>query len=175
MKITLKNSRKAKKLKLSVQPGGLVVVTKPFFISKKSVFKFINEQKAWIEKNINKQKNVKSLKSKREDYLKYKEESRRIISLKIEEINKFYKFNFKNVSIKNQRTRWGSCSSLGNLSFNWQVAKLPGELTNYIIVHELCHLKEMNHSFRFWNLVSRYIPNYKNLRKKLIKDGISLA
>lgn len=62
---------------------------------------------------------------------------------------------------------WGSCSKKGNLNFNWRLIQLPPELADYVIVHELCHLKELNHSQRFWDLVGQAIPDYKERRQAL--------
>jgi len=83
--------------------------------------------------------------------------------------NQFYGFEYKRISIRNQKTRWGSCSKKGNLNFNYKLLFLSQEQADYIIVHELCHLKEMNHSKRFWNLVLESILDYKNVRKSLKK------
>ena len=71
------------------------------------------------------------------------------------------------VTIKAQKTRWGSCSSLGNLNFNWRLIMMPQKIIDYVVVHELCHLKEMNHSSAFWNRVEEIIPDYRNRRKWL--------
>ena len=77
--------------------------------------------------------------------------------------------NFKvgKITIRGQKTRWGSCSTNGNLSFNYNLLRFRKEIIDYVIIHELCHLKEMNHSERFWKLVEGYYPDYKNLRKEL--------
>lgn len=74
------------------------------------------------------------------------------------------------VFIKDQRTLWGSCSGKRNLNFNWRLAAAPPEVLDYVIVHELCHLREMNHSKRFWSLVSGFYPDYK-MRRKWLKDN----
>lgn len=71
------------------------------------------------------------------------------------------------VTIKAQKTRWGSCSSLGNLNFNWRLIMMPQKIIDYVVVHELCHLKEMNHSSAFWNRVEEIMPDYRNRRKWL--------
>lgn len=107
------------------------------------------------------------LKRDNSHYLEHKDKARKYVIKEIEEINKLYNFEFKRIFIRNQRSRWGSCSSKGNLNFNYRIVLLPQELSKYIIVHEICHLKEFNHSKRFWNLVSLCIPNYKEVRKKL--------
>ncbi len=76
-------------------------------------------------------------------------------------------FSINRVSIKGQKTRWGSCSTKKNLSFNFKLMKFKDEIIDYVIIHELCHLKEMNHSKKFWLLVEKYCPQYKILRKEL--------
>ena len=106
-------------------------------------------------------------KNRRADYLKYKELTRALVTQKISEYNAFYNCTFGKVTIRNQRSRWGSCSKKGNLNFNYRLALLPEELANYIIVHELCHLGQFNHSKNFWDLVSLTIPNHLELRKRL--------
>ncbi len=70
-------------------------------------------------------------------------------------------FNYNRISVRNQKTRWGSCSSKGNLNFNFRIVFLPDELAEYLVIHEFCHLKEMNHSHRYWKLVSSFDIDYK--------------
>lgn len=76
------------------------------------------------------------------------------------------------VSIRGQKTRWGSCSSKGNLSFNYNLLRFRKDVVDYVIIHELCHRIEMNHSPKFWNLVGKYCPDYKNLRKELKEHSL---
>ncbi len=128
---------------------------------------FNDFKKIFFKKKIRKRKILTSF--KRREYLQNKEKARILVHQKIEYFNNFYGYEFNRVSIKNQKTRWGSCSSKGNLNFNYRVLFLPEELCDYVIVHELCHLKELNHSKGFWELVSTTISNYKEKRKKLLK------
>lgn len=108
-------------------------------------------------------------------YLKYKEVAREIVHRKLEEFNRIYNFKYNKISIKNQKTRWGSCSRSGNINFNYKIALLSDRLADYIIVHELCHLGEFNHSKNFWNLVEKTIPDYAQRREELKKKGYELA
>jgi hypothetical protein len=79
----------------------------------------------------------------------------------------FYNLTYNRVAIRDQGTRWGSCSKKGNLNFNYRLAFLKGELLDYVIVHELCHLLEFNHGPDFWNHVERAIPDYRERRAEL--------
>lgn len=76
---------------------------------------------------------------------------------------------FGRITIRNQKTRWGSCSTKGNLNFNYQLYYLPDELLDYVVVHELSHRRHMDHSKEFWTEVEKYCPNYRKLRKNLKK------
>jgi predicted metal-dependent hydrolase len=78
-----------------------------------------------------------------------------------------YGVTYGQVAIRNQSSRWGSCSKKGNLNFNYRIAFMPAHLLDYVIVHELCHLTEFNHSENFWNLVARAVPEYKKIRNEL--------
>lgn len=109
----------------------------------------------------------------KKDYELLKESARVLVHERLEFFNTHYKFAYKKVFIKNTTTRWGSCSSHGNLNFNYKIIKLPPELADYLIVHEMCHLREMNHGPRFWSLVSETIPNYEFVNKQLKKIPLS--
>lgn len=78
---------------------------------------------------------------------------------------------FSKISVRDSKTRWGSCSSTGTLSYSWRVAFAPEEVANYLCVHEVCHLKEMNHSQKFWDLVESLCPDYKDHKNWLRKNG----
>lgn len=98
--------------------------------------------------------------------------ARALVHARLTYFNQFYQCEYKKVFIKNQKTRWGSCSSAGNLNFSYRIIFLSPEAQDYLIVHELCHLKEFNHSERFWKLVAQQIPNYKTLHKNLKKGSV---
>jgi predicted metal-dependent hydrolase len=107
-------------------------------------------------------------------YLKYKEQARELAHRKVEEYSKIYNLKYNKIAIRNQKTRWGSCSKSGNLNFSYKIALLPENLANYIIVHEVCHLGEFNHSKNFWDLVAQTTPDYAKLRKELNVKGMTM-
>ncbi len=169
MDYIIKKFRNSKSVRLIIKPGGELVVTAPKRISVKFIERFILSKEKWIKEKIEQLKlvPVKNTKDTRNKYLEHKEAARKLILERITHFNKFYNFSFKKISIRNQSTRWGSCSRKGNLNFNYKLVLLKPELADYIIVHELCHLKEFNHSKRFWDLVAKTIPEHKRLRKQL--------
>ena len=79
--------------------------------------------------------------------------------------------SYGRIAVKEQKTRWGSCSSQGNLNFNWKLILMPEEILDYVVVHELAHLIEMNHSPRFWAEVARILPDYERRREWLKQNG----
>jgi len=171
----LKRSKRAHNLSLSIDCTAGVIAVKPWFVSTRTLEKFILQKQNWIFKHLDRfsKLDLKALpKSSKTFYKKYKEEIK-IDAIKIlEKYNKFYNFTYNKISIKNQKTRWGSCSIKNNLNLNYRIKLLPQKLKEYIVVHELCHLKEFNHSKNFWKLIEKTIPDYKNIKKELKKYSL---
>lgn len=107
-------------------------------------------------------------------YLAHKESARAVINSRLEHFNQHYGFTYNRVAVRNQQRCWGSCTSLGNLNFSYRLLFLPPEIRDYIIVHELCHLIEMNHGPKFWELVGQTVPDHRERRYTLkqIEQGI---
>ena len=101
------------------------------------------------------------------EYLAHKEAALKLVTERLEYFNQFYNYKWNKVTIRNQLTRWGSCSRKGNLSFSYKLALLPPRLSDYIIVHELCHLGQFNHSRAFWALVEQQVSEHREIRKEL--------
>jgi len=167
---TIKNSRRTRTMRLAVYADGRVCVTKPNFLSANLAKRFVEQKIEWIKKRLDILKNSplpRLAVKNREDYLMRREDARKLVSERLAHFNQFYNFTYQRVSIRDTRTRWGSCSRRGNLNFSYRLLDLTPENINYIIVHELCHLREFNHSPRFWLLVSQTIPDYRLRRREL--------
>jgi len=134
-------------------------------------FKIINGRLYYISRIRRK---IKKPKRKSLNYLKYKKAAAILVRERLEYFNQFYNYKWNRIAIRNQKTRWGSCSKAGNLNFNYKLALLPPKQADYIIIHELCHLREFNHSQRFWELVAITMPDYKEVRKDLNNKGLNL-
>jgi len=169
-------SPRAKRLSITVHPDGRVVVAKPKRISLKAAEAFISKHQEWIEtarETFRKKAAKKSidqivLPRPRKNSNAYKEarkQARALVTERLTHFSALYGFTYGTISIRDQKTRWGSCSAKGNLSFNYRIVYLPKELQDYIVVHELCHTKEHNHSGKFWDEVAKTIPGHAAFKK----------
>lgn len=165
----VRESTRAKKVRLTVYCDGSVVLTHPVGVSENRIIQFLKERFVWIEEKLARFRHLDSdlLRHDRKHYLEHREVARELVQQKLEYWNQFYNLSYNQVSIRPQKTRWGSCSSRRNLSFNYKIVFLSEELQDYLIVHELCHLQEMNHGIKFWKLVEKTIPNARELQKKI--------
>lgn len=170
-----KRSKRAKRLRLAVYCDGSVVLTSPFGIEQSMVEKFITDKKQWVLKKIQFFKSVESRTTQtfsHKDYLENKDKVLALVQERIRFYTKVYDFSYNKIFIKNLKSRWGSCSRKQNLNLNYKIVFLPLIYQDYIIVHEMCHLKEFNHSERFWTLVEKSIPNYLEIKKDLRKHEL---
>ena len=175
IKYTLKLSKKARRLWLAIYCDGAVVLTAPHLVSQNFINQFVNKNTEWILKKL---EDFKPFTPRvllgRKDFKRYRAEALVLAQNRVSYFNSFYGFKFNKINVRNQKTRWGSCSKKGNLNFNYKIALLSPAQADYIIVHELCHLGEFNHSCNFWNLVAKTVPNYLAIRKELKKRSLNL-
>ena len=170
-------SDRAHRLRVAVGISGEVVVTVPRRISRHRADLFVEEHRKWIARAValmrlqQKKRNIQPLTGR---YSTFREPARALVTERLSHFNKTYQLSINNIRIKNQKTRWGSCSRNGNLNFNYKVALIPAALVDYIVVHELCHLAELNHSPRFWRHVAETIPDYKERRRALRQFSLHL-
>lgn len=173
MNIEIRRSYR-KTLALEVTSDANVIVRAPFFMPQAEIERFLNSKRAWLEKSLQK---VKAHKASQPETRKLTEKELELLAKKAKVIfpqkvayyAKRVGVTYGRITIRNQKTRWGSCSSQGNLNFNCLLMLAPEEVQDYVVVHELCHRKEMNHSKRFWDEVAKVMPDYK-VHKKWLKD-----
>jgi len=169
----IKRSKRAKYMRLSVAQDASVMLTIPWKLNVGQGINFLESKIQWIVQKLAYFKGFNKIATQKfgaRQYALYKDKALQLAIDKIKYWNQFYGFVYNRVNIKNQKTRWGSCSRKGNLNFNVKIVNLPEELLDYLAVHELCHLKEFNHSKRFWWLVAKTFPNYRQLRINLKKN-----
>ncbi|MCP4523179.1 MAG: M48 family metallopeptidase, partial [Candidatus Gracilibacteria bacterium] len=135
-----------------------IYISAPFYVTEKKINTFIQTHKNWIDKKINLQKQSLLDTNRIEEY---KMQAREYIPKRVAEIASVYQCNYNQIKITSAQTRWGSCTSKKNLNFSYRVILLPIEVIDYIICHELAHLKHMNHSKIFWKEVENMNPDYK--------------
>ena len=170
LQYTLRRSRRARRMRLTIYCDGRLVATVPQRFSSSVLEQFLHEKSSWILKKIDHFQSFSHKEFWKNDPQNFEDSKEKALMLAEERVkfyNQFYSLEYGKISIRNQRTRWGSCSRSGNLSFNYKIIFLDQKLADYIIVHELCHLQEFNHSKRFWSLVGKTMVDYKNLRKEV--------
>ncbi|MDB4991990.1 MAG: putative metal-dependent hydrolase [Parcubacteria group bacterium] len=182
LKFEIRESIRAKHLRITVYPDARVMVTKPMRVSAAQVEKFVRKYEEWINERVAKfQKRLTRIREvmpegyaglpkPRKGSKAYKDARKRAREIALERLAYFselYGISHGRVSIRDQKTRWGSCSAKGDLSFNYKIAFLPPAHADYVIVHELCHVREHNHSNKFWTLVAKTVPDHKKLRRDL--------
>ena len=173
----IRSSRKT--LALEIRPDMRIIVRAPYQASGSYIEQFIADRTDWIVEHLRKleQKNrqcndalpVKKLSN--DEIKKLADKACTYIPGHVAHFAPLIGVTYGRITIRNQRTRWGSCSSRGNLNFNCLLMLAPPEVIDYVVVHELCHRKEMNHSQLFWNEVARVLPGYAEQEKWLKTHG----
>lgn len=175
---------KRRSIGFEVRPGGKITVRIPMRASVNTVKEIIEDKKDWLYEMYLKQKDKIDTDSLREAerndprtaYLekKYRQAAKRYIYERVEYYIEMIGGHYSSIRIGDQKTRWGSCSNNGTLSFSWRLMLAPPRVLDYVVIHEICHLTYMDHSKHFWDLVSVYDPDYKEHRKWLKENGDSL-
>lgn len=168
----IKSARKT--MSIEIHPDCSVIVRAPKYSDRAEIVRFIKDHEKWIEKHLTAMAE-KSAQSTPPQKLTQKEleelaqKAAKVLPGIVLKYAKLLNVSFGRITVRNQHTRWGSCSSNGNLSFNCLLMLCPDDVIEYVVVHELCHRIEMNHSAQFWALVAGILPDYK-LRDKWLKD-----
>lgn len=172
--IKYRKSLRARRLRIIVRQDCRIEVVVPARISMSGAQHFAASKIGWIKSKISFfEKHPAAIPLSAGGYADHKERARKFVASRLDYFNRFYGFSYNRIAIRACRSRWGSCSSKRNLNFNYKIIFLSPEQSDYIIVHELCHLKEMNHSAAFWSLVGRTMPTYREISRSLRKIPIA--
>lgn len=165
---------------IQIQKDGSVLVRAPRRCSKSFIDGFVREKQDWI---VRKQQELAIRRERMEeesrqqpvlteaDLRQYQRQAAEKIAQKVAYYGELMEVTCGRITIRDQKTRWGSCSTKGNLNFNWRLILAPEEVLDYVVVHELAHRKEMNHSERFWREVEKILPDYRSRRLWLKQNG----
>lgn len=168
----IKSDRKT--IAIQINPDGQVVVRCPKRMRVEEARRFVESKADWIEKHLAKRQPQNVAKYTPKEIEQLREQARKLVTERVRYYAPIIGVTYGQIAIRTQHTRWGSCSSKGNLNFNCLLALVPPEVLDYVVVHELCHRKELNHSIRFWSGVERVLPDYKNQRRWLKDNGTIL-
>lgn len=175
----VRSSRKS--LVIQIGEEATVVVRAPLRMPEDRIRSLIREKSSWIlehekkmKKRMQERKNEQCTFSE-EQLEKMREQARRVIPGRVAYFAPLVGVTYGRITIRDQKTRWGSCSGAGNLNFNFRLVMAPSEVLDYVVVHELCHRRQMNHSELFWDEVSRILPDYRQARKWLKQNGWRLT
>lgn len=161
---THRTSARAKRTRIVVMASGEVVLTTPAGVSLLAGERFVLRHARWVMRQ-------KRTLLRRREYLEHRERAREFLSVRVPFFASVLGVSFSRIFVRDQKTRWGSCSRLGNLNFNYRIVFLPPHLQDYLIVHELAHRVEMNHSARFWDVVRFVVGDPVVLRRELLGKG----
>lgn len=165
-----------KTMAIEIKPDGRVFVRCPRNVKEQEARRFIESRRGWVEAHL------QAIRNQPRQPLLTEDELREMTAVTKDYVTRRVAYyaprmgvTYGRITIRKQKTRWGSCSNEGNLSFNCLLALTPPEIVDYVVVHELCHRMEMNHSPRFWALVKQVMPDYERRKKWLKENGTGLV
>jgi len=171
--VIVRRSRSARRWTLRAPWGEPAVLTVPARLPERELRRIVEEHRDWLARERARQ--VPRLRlDPRVSEAEARRAARELVAMIAEEEAPALGVAYVRIQVRDQRTRWGSCSSRGTLSFNWRLVLAPLEVLDYVVVHELCHLREPNHSRAFWSLVESRRPRWREQRAWLREHGPEL-
>jgi predicted metal-dependent hydrolase len=174
VEVEVRESARARRWRIEVGANGPPLVVVPRGTSRTEVARIVDGRRAWIERQLARRAPTLGL----DRVLLGDAEARRLARMRVTEVAEReasrLEVKYERIAIRDQRTRWGSCSTRGTLSFNWRLVLAPAEVLEYVVVHELCHLREPNHSRRFWGLLESVRPAFRAEKEWLRRHGWEL-
>jgi predicted metal-dependent hydrolase len=172
--IEVRRSRRVRRWTLTVPWGDPPIMTVPTWLAEDEIQRIIESHREWIALERAKQRPRLRLDPRDVSEADARRAARELVAMLAEDEAQELGVAYKRIEIRDQRTRWGSCSPRGTLSFNWRLVLAPYDVLDYVVVHELCHLREPNHSRRFWRLVETRRPAWRDHRDWLHRNGPEL-
>lgn len=175
-----------KSIGIQIKEDASIQVRAPYYLKPRQVEAFIEEKAGWIYANYKKQLARRSLNEtsipltpiqKRQTAIlekRFKKAAKEYFPKRCEELQKLTGGYYTSITVRNQKTRWGSCSQTGTLSFNYRLMMAPPVVIDYVIIHELCHLTHLNHSKAFWDKLASILPDYASQKQWLKEHGHEL-
>ena len=167
--ILFERSNRARHISISVKPFKGVRVAVPYGVSFDKAKQFTQSKRNWIKKHLYKMRRVeKEHKAfSRHSTEINRAEARKKLFNRLNELSEQHGFSYNKVFVRNQKTRWGSCSSKNNINLNMKLVRLPNEMIDYVLLHELVHTRIKNHSHAFWAELNKFVGNAKEMNKKM--------
>jgi len=159
---------------IQIKADGEVVVRCPRRMRTEEVRRFVERKADWLGKHLAKRPSQDVPKFTPQEMERLRAQARTLVTARAEYYAPVVGVTYNRIAIRAQHTRWGSCSGKGNLNFNCLLALVPPRVLDYVVVHELCHRKELNHSECFWREVARILPDYQAQRAWLKENGAKL-
>ncbi|MDX6518963.1 MAG: hypothetical protein QOF50_1809 [Gaiellaceae bacterium] len=173
VEVQVRESARARRARIVVSPGRPPEVVVPLRTSERTIRALLDQHEGWLARQLARTREPELAlepMTQREGRQRARSLLHELAAAEALRLG----VSFERIAIRDQRTRWGSCSSRGTLSFNWRLVLAPPGVARYVVVHELCHLREPNHSPRFWQLVAAARPGYREERRWLAEHGWEL-
>ena len=177
--LLVRSSRKT--LAVQIRADGTVIARAPLRMPKDRILCFLSEKASWIRMQQGKMQERENMRQQARIHLdaaqekELRERAKSVLAQRTAYFARQIGVTYGRITVRDQKTRWGSCSQTGNLNFNFRLILAPSEVLDYVVVHELCHRRQMNHSAQFWQEVAQVLPDYRKRKAWLTENGWRLT
>lgn len=173
--LLVRSSRKT--LAVQIRADGTVIARAPLRMPKDRILCFLSEKESWIRMQQGRMQEREKMRQQARIHLdaaqekELRERAKSVLAQRTAYFARQIGVTYGRITVRDQKTRWGSCSQTGNLNFNFRLILAPPEVLDYVVVHELCHRRQMNHSAQFWQEVAQVLPDYRKRKAWLTENG----
>ena len=173
--LLVRSSRKT--LAVQIRADGTVIARAPLRMPKDRILCFLSEKASWIRMQQGRMQERENMRQQARIHLdaaqekELRERAKSVLAQRTAYFARQIGVTYGRITVRDQKTRWGSCSQTGNLNFNFRLILAPPEVLDYVVVHELCHRRQMNHSTQFWQEVAQVLPDYRKRKAWLTENG----